>query len=272
MNSALAQCVRSWALIGLASIVLQPGTLRADPIAVRHKEGTFHGFLVLRTMEGKEIAVGDLIQVTKGDRVVSRMVFRFKDGSVDDETTIFTQDRTFRVVSDHHVQKGPSFPRPMDVTIDASSGEVTVRSTKNGKKKVESHHLDLPPDLANGLITTILKNIRPDAKETKVSFLAATPKPRLVKLAITPQGKDTFSAAGAPHTATHYVVKVELGWLAGFVARLLRKQPKPIHVWIVGGAAPAFVRMEGPLYQGGPVRRIELTAPFGTSRNIPAPN
>ncbi len=228
---------------------------------MRHTEGTVHGFLVLRTMEGKTLATGDLIQVVQGDRLVSSLIFHFKDGSLDDETTVFSQQRNFRLLSDHHVQKGPSFPHPMDVSIDASTGQVTVRSTNDGKEKIEKDHLDLPPDLANGLILVLLKNLRPDAAETKVSYLAATPKPRLVTLVFAPRGEETFSAAGAHHKATRYDVKVEIGGLAGLLAPFLGKQPKDVYIWILGGKAPTFVRMEGWLYVGGPSWKIELTSP-----------
>lgn len=220
-----------------------------------------HGFLVLRTLEGKTLASGDLIQVIRGDRLVSNLVFHFRDGSVDDETSVFSQRREFRLLSDHHIQKGPSFRHPMDVSIDAVTGQVTVRSSDGGKEKIEKDQLDLPPDLANGLLLTLLQNLRPGAAETKVSYVAATPKPRLVKLAITPQGEETFRAGGVPHKATHYAVKVELGGVAGAVAPRIGKQPKDIHVWILGGKAPAFVRKKGQRYQGGPVWKIELTSP-----------
>ena len=263
LKSALIQSVRSWSLIGplVSAALLQSGTLLAEPVAVRHMEGTVRGFLVLRTREGKTLAAGDLIQIVQGNRLVSSLIFHFKDGSLDDETTIFSQRGSFRLLSYHHVQKGPSFPHPMDVSIDASKGEVTVRSTDGGKDKVETDHLDLPADLANGLLLNILKNLPTDAAETKVSYVAATPKPRLVKLAITPQGEETFWAAGARHRATHYGLKVELGGLTGVVAPFIGKQPADIHVWILSGKAPAFVQMEGQLYQGGPVWTIELTSP-----------
>ena len=256
------QHMRSWSLTGLliSAALLQPGALRADSVTVRYMEGTTHGFLVLRTAEGKMLAAGDLDQVVKGDRLIADLVFHFKDGSIDDETTVFSQSHDFRLISDHHVQKGPSFPHPMDVLIDASTGEVTVHSTDSGKKKVQKDHLDLPPDLANGLLLTIVKNLRPGA-ETKVSYVAATPKPRLVKLALSPQGKETFWAAGVPHQATRYDIKVEIGGLAGLVAPLVGKQPKDIYIWVIHSKAPAFVRMEGQLYQGGPVWTIELTSP-----------
>jgi hypothetical protein len=246
---------------GAAVWVFMAGALTAEPVAVRHIEGTVRGFLVLRNVEGKTIAAGDLSQIVQGDRVVSRLVFRFKDGSVDDETTVFSQRRTFRLLSDHHVQKGPSFPHPMDVLIDASTGQVTVRSTDGGKEKVGTEHLDLPLDLANGLLLNLLKNLPADAAETKVSYVAATPKARLVKLSIKPQGEEPFWVAGARNRATLYSVHVELGGLAGVVAPLIGKQPGDIHVWILGGKAPAFVRMEGQFYQEGPVWTIELTSP-----------
>jgi hypothetical protein len=225
-------------------------------------EGLVHGFLTLSTLDGKTVAVGDLNQVAHGERVTNHLVFHFKDGSLRDETTIFSQRRNFRLVSYHLVQKGPAFQHPMEVSIDGSTGQVTIRSTDDdGKEKVETDGLDLPPDVANGMVLTLLKNIRSDAPQTKVSMVAATPKPRLVKLAITPQGEEPFSVGGANRKATHYVVKVEIGGAAGLVAPLLGKQPPDIHVWILGGEAPAFVKSEGPLYFGGPIWRIELVSP-----------
>jgi hypothetical protein len=257
------QRVLFWPLTALliSAALLQCGALPAEQVPVRHVEGTVRGFLVLRDAEGKTFAAGDLIQIIKGDRLVANLVFHFKDGSVDEETTVFSQRHDFRLISDHHVQKGPTFPHPMDVLIDASTGQVTVHSTDHGKDKIVTDHLDLQPDLANGLLFTLLKNIQPDVTETKVSYVAATPKPRLVKLSIKPEREDAFRTAGDLHKAINYDVKIELGGVAGVVAPLIGKQPKDIHIWILGGKAPTFVRMEGQLYEGGPVWTVELTSP-----------
>jgi hypothetical protein len=261
MKRALAQHFRCWSFAAMLTCVLQQGA-PAEPIPVRHIEGTIHGFLALRAEGGSVLAVGDLIQVARGDKVTSRLLFRFKDGSVDDETTVFSQRGNFQLITDHHIQKGPSFPHPLDVSIDARSGQVTVRSTgKNGKEVVKSEHLDLPPDLANGLVSLIAQNIRPDAPETKVSMVVTTPKPRLVTLAFSPNGEEPFSLVGFPRKAMRYEIRIELGGIAGVVAPLVGKQPPDIQIWIVGGPAPAFVREEGQLYQGGPVWSIQLTSP-----------
>ncbi|MDQ6665837.1 MAG: hypothetical protein M3Z23_15765 [Acidobacteriota bacterium] len=242
-------------------MLLATGHLPAETVAVLYPEGSIHGFLALRTLEGKLLAAGDLTQVIHGSRVTSHLIFRFKDGSVDDETTVFTQRGQFRLVSDHHIQKGPGFPKPADVLIEAPTGQVTVRYKDKGRDKVESSHVDLPPDLANGLIIELIKNIAPDAKKTMVSYVAAAPKPRLVQLSITPEGKETFSVAGAHYMATRFKVKVELGGITGAVAPLIGKQPPDTYVWMLGGKAPAFIKLEGPQYEGSPIRRLELASP-----------
>jgi hypothetical protein len=261
MKGTPAERLRCWSLIVLLICALQPRA-PAESIPVRHVEGTVHGFLALRSKEGKALAVGDLFQVVRGDRVTSRLLFSFKDGSIDDETTVFSQRGNFQLINDHHIQKGPSFPQAMDVSIDVPSGQVTVRSTgKDGKEEVRSEHLDLPPDLINGLILSIAKNIQPETPETKASMVVATPKPRLVKVAISPHGEEPFSLVGSHRKAMRFVLKFEIGGIAGMVAPLIGKAPPELHIWIIGGQAPAFVREEGPLYQGGPVWTIQLTSP-----------
>lgn len=254
--------VRPHLLTGLlVAILFQPGSMPAGPTNVRYPEGSVHGFLVLRTLEGKILAAGDLIQTVRGDRVISQLVFRFKDGSVDDETAIFSQRGTFRLISDHHIQKGPIFSKPTDIFINASTGQVTVRYRDKDREKVETDHLDLPRDLANGTILTVLKNISPDTKETKLSYVGASPKPRLVHLSITPQGEEPFSVAGAHRKAIRFRVKVEIGGIPGMIAPLIGKQPADTDVWISSGAVPTFVKSEGPQYMGGPIWSIELTSP-----------
>jgi hypothetical protein len=249
----------SW-MLACASL-LWPCALPGQAVTVRHPEGLVHGFLSLTTLDGTPLADGDLIQTSQGDRVTTRLVFRFKDGSILDETAVYAQGQHFRLISDHLVQKGPTFPQPLDLSIDGSTGQVTVRYADDGEQKVETEKIDVPPDLANGLILTLLKNVQSAAPPKTLSLVAATPKPRLVKLAISVAGDEPFSTGGAAREATHYVLKVEIGGIAGFLAPLLGKQPPDSHVWILGGEAPAFVKAEQALFPGGPVWRIELVSP-----------
>ena len=111
----------------------------ATLIPVKHREGVSHGFIVLHSKDGHQLATGDMIQTVEGDRVTSEVVLRFKDGSVHDEVTVFSQSREFRLISDHLKQYGPSCLRPLDVFIDVGSHNVTVHSEKDGKTNDEQH-------------------------------------------------------------------------------------------------------------------------------------
>ncbi len=248
-------------LVGFA-LLLPMSTLVADRVPVRHLQGLLHGFLVLRDLDDKLLASGSWIQVASGGRVSSELSFRFDDGSVHEETTVFAQRRTFQLLSYHLVQKGPAFKRSMDMSVNASTGQVKIQYTdEDGKEKTIADHLKLPADLANGLVPMLVGELDPKVPEAVVSMLVATPKPRLVKLHVSPLGEDSFSVGGPPEKAMRYAVKVEIGGISGVIAPFLGKQPPDTHLWLVGGKAPGFLKSEGPLFQDGPVWRIELASP-----------
>ena len=248
--------------------LLAPSSSPAKPVAVAHSEGLAHGFLALHSLEGTTLADGDLIQTSRGHRVTTRLVFRFKDGSTREETTVYTQRKQFRLISNHVVQKGPTFKMPIESTIDAVNGQVKVRYTdEDRKEKLIEERLELPPDLANGLTLALLKNISPNTPKTTVSMLAITPKPRLVQLEFTRAGDEPFSTAGYERKAIHYVVKVHVPGVAGAIGSLLGKTPPDSHVWILGGEAPVFVKSESALFVGGPMWRIEPVSPVWPSRS-----
>jgi hypothetical protein len=242
----------------LVAAALLSGKLPADPVPVRHPQGSSHGFLALKTVVGTRIATGDATQIVHGDRVTSRVIFRFRDGSIDDDITVFSQRGVFRLISDHHIQRGPSFPRSMDVLINASTGQITSR-TEDGK--VRQDHLDLPPDVSNGLPPNLLMNVLPSTPETKLSFVAPTEKPRLIHVSIKPASEVPFMIGGTKRKAVDFLLHVELGGITGVIAPIIGKQPPDYHIWILPGTAPAFIREEGPLYEGGPIWRIEQISP-----------
>ena len=242
----------------LVAAVLLGARLKAEPVPVRFPQGSAHGFVVLKTMSGIRIATGDMTQSVHGDRVSSRLMLRFLDGSIDDDRTVFSQRGTFRLISDHHIQRGPSFPKPIDVLIDASTGDITSR-TKEGK--IVQEHLDLPDDVSNGLPPNLLMNLLPSTPETRLSFVAPGAKPRLIHFTVKPAGDVSFTVGGSQRKAIDYILHIELGGITGVIAPIIGKQPGDYHIWILGGPSPAFIREEGALYEGGPVWRIEQVSP-----------
>lgn len=239
----------------------------ADTIPVRHVEGVTHGFVAMRDSEGRPIAFGDMIQETKHGMVTSNLTFHFSDGSVYDDTTIYSEHGVFRVLSDHLIEKGPSFKQPMETWVDTKTGEFKATSFGKDKDKFVSQKLKLPRDVANGILYVIAKNIDPKAASTTVSMVVGTPKPRVVKMVFTSAGEDQYLLDGVSRKAIHYVIKVDLGGVAGVVAPLVGKQPANTDLWIAADTVPTFLKMQGPLYDGGPIWTIELTLPRWPERS-----
>jgi hypothetical protein len=261
---------RRAALLGLAvmSVVIAAARAEAEPVSVRFAEGVTHGFLLLRSPAGDVIADGDLLQVVRPEGVESRLMFRFRDGSLYDETAVFSQQRVFSLLSYKVQQRGPSFPEEMDASLsrEGEKGRYQVRSrAERGEERQASGEVDMPADVYSGMLTMIVKNVAKGTTET-VHVLAFTPKPILVQVEITPVGEESVLAGERRVSATHFVLKPKLGLLRGTVARIIGKSPADYHCWIVIGNVPAFVGIDGPLYTGGPSWRVETVSPRPPAR------
>ena len=246
------------AAIFLCGLFFWTAPLRAAPIPVRHVEGISHGFLVLRDSSGKAIAYGDMMQDTHHGRVTSSLTFHFLDGSYYDDTTIYIEHGFFRVVSDHSTEKGPSFKTPMETWVNTKTGQFKAITTDKGKESVVTKTVKIPADLANGILYVVIKNINPKAPNATVSMLVGTPKPRIVKLDINVQDGGAFAVGNIHRSAVHYVIKFDLGGVAGVVAPIIGKQPANTEIWVSSDEIPTFLKWRGQLFEDGPIWTIEL--------------
>jgi hypothetical protein len=248
-------------LLCIALAIAAP-CLAAEQVRVAQKQGNIHGFLVMKDDEGNEIAVGDQTNDVRGSVVHARTVFHFRDGSIDDEETWYRQATTFQLIRDHRVQKGPSYPKPSDITIDVAKGEVTwVDDSDKSGQQTKSQHMTLPPDLSNGIVPLLVQNLPRHATDLKVPYLAIDTKPRIVTLDIKPDGSDKVLVGVDGRQADRFNLHTDIGGIAGVVAPIVGKQPPDMKFWFLGGAISTFVRMEGPFYEKGPVWTVFLTAP-----------
>jgi hypothetical protein len=231
----------------------------AEPIPVKHIQVPMQSTMVARSETGKIIAQVEFTQDVQGDEVTMRLTYRFVDGSIDDETTTYRQQGTFRLVRDHHIQQGPFFAKPIDFAVEAATGTATTRTTdKNGKIQVESEHIDLPDDLANGFVGTLLLNVPPNTAPFRVGILAPVFGGRLIRILVSPQGEQPFQKTGQTFKATVFRIHPELGGILGVIAKLLGLQPKDVMVWVLEGEKPAVMRVVGQLGGSGPVLSSEL--------------
>jgi hypothetical protein len=231
----------------------------AEQIPVKHIQLPRHEFMVARSETGETIARAEFTETVQGDEVTMRLTYHFLDGSIDDETTTYRQQGTFQLVRNHHIQQGPFFLKPVDFTVEAATGTATSRTTdKNGDVHVASQHIDLPPDLANGFVGTLLLNVPPNTVPFRVGILVPVFGGRLIRILISPQGQQPFQKAGQTLKATVFRIHPELGGILGWLATLLGLQPKDVIVWIREGDQPAVVRVVGQLGGSGPVVSSEL--------------
>jgi hypothetical protein len=224
-----------------------------------------HGFLLVRSLAGDVVGQGEITQmVVEGDLLESQLVFRFKDGSLHDEKVAFSQQRVFTLISYHLVQRGPSFPEQLDVSIDRGSAQYTVRSRRGMQEKedVQSGQFDLPKDVYNGMLIMVLQNLPKGTDET-VSVLAFTPAPQIVPVQLHAIEEQSIQIGDRSSKATQYVFTPQLGVIHEWLGKITGKLPAEFHYecWILVEGIPSFVQYEGPLQLLGPILRIELVSP-----------
>lgn len=247
----------------ISALVSTP--VNAAPVAVKFPEGMTHGFLLVRSLAGEILGQGEMTQVLKeGDLVESQLVFRFKDGSLHDEKVAFFQQRVFTMISYRLIQRGPSFPEQIDISVDRGTSEYTVRSQagENGKEEVLTGKVDLPKDVYNGMLIAMSKNLQKGVDET-VTVLAFTPAPQVVKVQLHAVDEQPVQIGELSRKAMQYVFIPQISMIKEFFGKALGKLPAEFHYtcWIMVDAAPSFVQFEGPLQLMGPIVRIGLVSP-----------
>lgn len=241
---------------GLVLLLIASGA-SAEPVVVRVPEGAAHGFVVLRGERGEVIAHGELVQTPHAEGLRSRLAFRFADGSLYDETVTFSQARVFRLLAYTLVQRGPSFPEASEVAFDRGSGRYRVRT---GADEPAEGPLELPEDLHNGMTGMLLRNL-PAGASANGHIVAFTPKPRLLRSTMRPDGEAGYFVGDAARIASRYLVTFDIGGLTGVVASALGKNPPELRFWISRGPAPAFLKFEGAMFEKGPTWTIDLSTP-----------
>jgi uncharacterized Zn ribbon protein len=254
--------MKTASLLGATVAVILFHPLAAAPIPARFPEGVTHGFLELRDVKGIQLAHGDLLQVLRDGEIDKRMVFHFKDGSVFDERATFTEQGVFALKSYKLTEKGPAFEVDTEISMTCSTGaySVTTKDHKGGDEKVLRGTLDLPADVYNGLILTVVKDLPKGASEI-IHFVAFTPDPKIIELELSPAGEQEIIVGDLKKSAVHYLLKPRLGiWLKLF-ATILGRVPPDLHAWILTDEVPAFAGFEGSFTTPGPVWRIETVSP-----------
>ena len=133
----------AWPLRRLAApasvlVLIAMASAAADPVTVRSPEGTTHGFLLLRSLQGQTLAHGELVAVPHGDRMESRLTWRFRDGSLQDEVVTYLQRPVLKLLSYKQIQRGPSFPGDLEVAFTREPNRYEVKQREKERRRPRS--------------------------------------------------------------------------------------------------------------------------------------
>ena len=172
---------------------------------------------------------------------------------------MFTQRGVFKLVSDHLIQKGPAFKRSTDTTINAASGKVTVKYTdEKGKRRCRDRADEAAARSCQWSTSTAAERHRADDAENNIVHGGHDAQAAAREAGDHAPRRRAIFHRRLGYKAMHYVVKIEIGGIAGVVAPIVGKQPPDTHIWMLGGGAPVFIKSEGPMEDGGAIWRIEL--------------
>lgn len=234
----------------------------AEPVGVQYREGTVHGFLVLKDSNDSVLTYGDQLQTVVDATVTSKTVFHFLDGSVFEEQVIFTQDDVLRMRRYSLVVRGPAFAKDWQISLDANAGTYSIETRERNQSDVKKlqGNIKLPDDVYNGMISTVARNVMKQPS-TRVHIVAFTPSPRVIELDLTMSDVEPVMLGDTPRPAMRFLVKPKLGALLGIAATLAGKAPPDNHLWTVTDDVPGFIRADAAMVPDGPQWRIELAVP-----------
>jgi len=251
-------CSSAIAGLGMLLLTVMSTGADAEPIPVRIHEAPSYALVTLSSVaSGQRLADGELTQTPSGrQQLQSRLTFRFVDGSLSDETVVFSQDKVLRIHSYRLVQRGRSFPHEIDAAFDRATARYRVRFRESADAAEERAEgtTDMPDDLYNGMGVTVVRNL--DGQRGTGHLLAFTPQPRLLRAEFIPQGEESFTVGGAARRARRYLMKLEVTGAMGAVAHLVGKDPPDVSYWIASPVA-GFLKFEGQMFLKGPLWRIE---------------
>src|ERR1700686_380468 len=260
------------ALRTLASLavltLLSPAPARG--VELRYPQADLHGFPSMSDESGKLIADGELTQKRKGDRLLVRAVWKFKDGRVAVEDDVLRTrpelwQESFRWVE----RRGKEEVR--SAQVDFRTGKATFSRREDGKIKNWEENLELPRGKAfTGYSAALAASQLRGALSTRearrsLTFVAFTPEPRTVELEIAREPGTHVRAAGRELSADLYTLHPKIPFPLSIVANA-----PDARLWFTHTSPPALLRAEQNLLEKDDPRiRIDVI-PRGAALPQPA--
>jgi hypothetical protein len=219
-------------------------------------EGDVQAFPGLTDASGKPLAEGRYVQKVEGHLLRIEARYDFPGGRVvveraalrlhpqiEQESWDWTERVAGRLVRQYEA--------------DFRTGKAVATRVDEHKRWKEDLEIAPGKTFAGIGFITVVKALRAQLApggHVDLRAVAFTPTPRTAPITITREGGEPVRMAGRTIPGDKYTIHVDIPG----VARLF-VDPPDIHIWLVSGEPPAFLRFEGPLCEPkDPVVHIDL--------------
>lgn len=245
--------IRFFACSSLALILIGAiGSSRA--VEPNELQGATHGYPGLYDSNGKKVANGEFRQWADNGRLHVIITYRFRDGKVWEEKSIFRQQpETLQEKWSWRESKDGKTER--EFTVDFAEGTATTHI--NGKD--DSAKIDIEPGrtFAGFGFTIALSNLHErllKGETIELKGIGFTPKPRVVAVNVFHAGLDRIEMGGRVFRGNHFIIRPSLP----FIAKLFIRVPDN-HIWLTNPKPATFLRWEGPIAMpSDPIIRVDL--------------
>jgi hypothetical protein len=216
----------------------------ATAVEVHSPPGALHGFPSMTDESGTVIADGELSQERRGDRLFVHASWVFRGGRRAEETATFrlgtelAQER-FAWVETERGEEQRRFE------VDFVTGDARSSVRRGDRMDRAQERLDLPAGSSfagYGVALAASQLLLGPGDEAELTFVAFTPGPRAVTLAIRNDGEEGIPAAGRSIACDRFTLHPKLPLLVRpFV------HARDAHLWFTHSPPRALVRAEQEL-------------------------
>jgi hypothetical protein len=229
-----------------------------DPIQLQWMEGDVAGVTAIWSPDAtKVIGFVEYHQHRQGDRLEATRVARFADGSSDEDQVEARVGGTLEALGGRSIIRDQRGTSVVDLTIDVPGGHISGFSADGANRTTYDEKAHLSAGTYWGpLIFMVVKNFDQNETDGRVVFrtVAATPKPRVLDMALVRDGTATVSRPGGTLDVVVLSLRPTINWL---VDPIIRRIAPPTQFFIQPGTPPALARFEGPRNYAGQKIRLE---------------
>jgi len=244
--------------LALCSLAIRAAASQTPPIALTYIEGDLAGATTIWSPDGKRI-IGyiDYRQHRQGERMHITRIAHFADGSSDEDQVDVKVGASLESIGGHSIIRDTRGKPMVDLKVDVAGKHVSGFYLDKGKREAVDEDVDIGPGTYWGpLFNLVLKNFEANAKDGKVVFqsILPTPKPRVIDMEITREGKATVRRPGGTIDTTTYTLLPTVNFL---IDPILQRLVPKTEFFVDSGTPPGLARFDGPRNYAGQLMRLQ---------------